>query len=252
MARKRLRSAVIVSTAVAAFAIPAIATATPPASTDWPAYGRNIQHSSASFTDGAITQANASTLKVKWTFNLPAPTLAGQPKATLWGSPTVVGGKVYIGSGTGVFYALNATNGKIIWQRLLDYGLMLNCASRGVASTATVTPDPVNGKLTVYVAGSHFLYALDAATGNVVWKKAVGPSGGQTRACTTTGRRPQSPAAASSWASPLTARTSTSVRAPSPTTSTPAHCSTPTTTCPPAASAAASGAARLPTAPRSG
>jgi polyvinyl alcohol dehydrogenase (cytochrome) len=176
----RFRSTVIGATTIAAFAIPAIAAATPPASTDWPAYGRNVQHSSASFTDPAITQATASTLKVKWTFNLPGPTKTGQPKATLWGSPTVVGGKVYIGSGTGVFYALNAATGKILWQRLLDYGLMLHCASRGIASTATVTPDPVSHKLTVYVAGSHFLYALDAATGAVVWKSSVGPSGGQT------------------------------------------------------------------------
>ncbi|HEX4427852.1 MAG TPA: PQQ-binding-like beta-propeller repeat protein [Frankiaceae bacterium] len=180
MRLNRVRSAVIASALVAAFALPAAsASGVAPASTDWPSYERNIQHSSASFTDPAITQANAAHLKAKWTFNLPAPTQTGQPKATLWGSPTVVGGKVYIGSGTGVFYALNATTGKVIWQRLLDYGLMLNCASRGIASTATVVPDPVSGKLTVYIAGSHLLYALDAGTGAVVWKTAVGPAGGQ-------------------------------------------------------------------------
>ena len=90
------------------------------------------------------------------------------------GSPTVVGGKVYIGSGTGIFYALNATTGKVVWQRLLDYGVAVNCAARGVASTAAVVPDPVTGKLTVYVAGAHFLYALDAATGAVKWTNSVG------------------------------------------------------------------------------
>ena len=157
-------------------ALPAAsASGAPAASTDWPSYERNNQHSSASFTDGAITQANASQLKAKWTFTLPGPTKSGQPNATLWGSPTVVGGKVYIGAGTGVFYALNATTGKIVWQRLLDYGVAVNCAARGIASTATVVPDPVTGKLTVYVAGAHFLYALDAATGAVKWKNSVGP-----------------------------------------------------------------------------
>ncbi len=110
---------------------------------------------------------------------LPGPTKSGQPKATLWGSPTVVGGRVYIGSGTGRFYALNAATGKIVWQRLLDYGIPLHCAARGIASTATVATDPVSGKLTVYIAGAHFLYALDAATGAVKWKNSVGPWGGQ-------------------------------------------------------------------------
>jgi outer membrane protein assembly factor BamB len=172
----RIRAVVIVSALAAAVALPAAsASGAPAASTDWPSYERNNQHSSASFTDGAITQANASKLKAKWTFTLPGPTKSGQPKATLWGSPTVVGGKVYIGSGTGVFYALNATTGKIVWQRLLDYGVAVNCAARGIASTATVVPDPVSGKLTVYVAGAHFLYALDPATGAVRWKNSVGP-----------------------------------------------------------------------------
>jgi polyvinyl alcohol dehydrogenase (cytochrome) len=173
-----VRSLVVVTTLAAAVALPAAsASGAPAASTDWPTYERNNQHSSAAFTDGAITQAKASSLTAKWTFTLPGPTKSGQPKATLWGSPTVVGGKVYIGSGTGVFYALNATTGKIVWQRLLDYGVQQNCAARGIASTATVATDPVSGKLTVYIAGAHFLYALDPATGAVRWKNSVGPWG---------------------------------------------------------------------------
>jgi outer membrane protein assembly factor BamB len=176
MLSRRIRSVLIVGALAAAVVLPAAsASAAPAASTDWPSYERNNQHSSASFTDGAITQANASKLKAKWTFSLPGPTKAGQPKATLWGSPTVVGGRVYVGSGTGIFYALNATTGKVVWQRLLDYGVAINCSARGIASTATVVPDPVTGKLTVYVAGAHFLYALDPATGAVRWKNSVGP-----------------------------------------------------------------------------
>ena len=94
MAAGRVRSILTVTALAAVFTLPAVAASgAPAASTDWPSYERNNQHSSASFTDGAITQANASKLKAKWTFTVPGPTKSGQPKATLWGSPTVVGGR---------------------------------------------------------------------------------------------------------------------------------------------------------------
>src|ERR1700759_4316897 len=100
MAARRIRNVLTVTALSAAFVFPAVSASGAAASTDWPTYELNNSHTSASFTDGAITQANASKLNAKWTFTLPGPTKSGQPDATLWGSPTVVGGKVYIGSGT--------------------------------------------------------------------------------------------------------------------------------------------------------
>ena len=58
-----------------------------------------------------------------------------------------------------------------VWRRRA--GLL--SAARGISSTATVALDPSTGRPTVYVSGGDGrLYALDAATGNVVWQSVIG------------------------------------------------------------------------------
>lgn len=83
-------------------------------------------------------------------------------------------GVVYIGANTGIFYALNESTGKILWQRSLGYVTGTTCGPLGIVATATVEPAPGGGALTVYVAGGDgYLYALDAATGAVDWKSVI-------------------------------------------------------------------------------
>ena len=88
---------------------------------DWPGYLLDNRHSSHNELATAITPANASTLVEDWSFIDPEPTMEGQPDAGLYSSPTVVNGVVYIGSNTGMFYALNETTGAVLWQQLLGY-----------------------------------------------------------------------------------------------------------------------------------
>jgi outer membrane protein assembly factor BamB len=142
---------------------------------DWPQYLFDNGHSSHNASATAITPANASTLVEDWTFDDPQPTLEGQPIASFYSSPTVFNGVVYIGSNTGNFYALDETTGAVLWQQLLGYSTAITCGSgQGVASTATLATDPVSGALTVYVGGGDgYLYALDAATGNIVFRQFV-------------------------------------------------------------------------------
>jgi outer membrane protein assembly factor BamB len=100
--------------------------------------------------------------------------MSGQPGPRLYSSPTVVNGHVYIGAGTGVFYALNEATGHVLWHKFLGFVSAKNCGARGINSTATVAPDPVTGALTVYVSsGNGYLYALSAATGAVRWKSVI-------------------------------------------------------------------------------
>jgi outer membrane protein assembly factor BamB len=93
----------------------------------------------------------------------------------------VATGRVFIGSQTGVFYALRESTGQVLWRRTLDYESPAdngNCKNaRGIVGTATVTADPATGRATVYVPGARYLWALDAATGAVRWKALVGPAG---------------------------------------------------------------------------
>jgi outer membrane protein assembly factor BamB len=146
---------------------------------NWPGYLFDNGHSSYNASATAITPANASSLVQDWTFNDPQPTIPGQPIAGFYSGPTVVNGVVYIGSNTGNFYALDETTGAILWQQLLGFTIPTTCGrGHGVTSTATVATDPVSGALTVYVGGGDgYLYALDAATGNIVFRQFVADVG---------------------------------------------------------------------------
>lgn len=137
------------------------------AGSDWPAFGRNPGHSSASFGDPAITTTNAGNLTRKWRF------AAG---TQLDASPTVVGGRLYIGGRNSMLYVLDAVTGALVWQKQLDQGSNAFCSAKGIVGTATVQPDPVTGALTVYAPGAHYLWALDAATHAVRWKTPIGPA----------------------------------------------------------------------------
>jgi outer membrane protein assembly factor BamB len=162
-----------------------------PGPTDWPSYLRNPQHSSAAFTVPGITTANANSLTPRWTWVVP--TVSGRSNG-LTASPTVVGNTVYIGSGSGIFYALDTATGHVKWSHTLDTlspKQAGGCGQSGIDSTATVANAPGPGALTVYVAGARYLYALDATTGAQKWRNLVGPAG----SLNTTGYR--------NWSSPV-------------------------------------------------
>jgi outer membrane protein assembly factor BamB len=143
---------------------------------NWPAYLFRPTHTSRNPAATAITTSNASSLVKAWTWKPAPPTMTGQPFATLAASPTVVNGVIYVGANTGVFSAISESTGKPIWNRFIAFTPKLTCnAAKGFTSTATVANDPTTGKLTIYVgAADGYLYALDAATGNTVWRAAVG------------------------------------------------------------------------------
>jgi outer membrane protein assembly factor BamB len=145
------------------------------AAQDWPGYLFDNGHSSHNALATAITTANASTLVEDWSFVDPGPTMPHQPAESFFSSPTVFNGVVYIGSNTGNFYALNETTGAMLWQQLLGFTIPTTCGrGHGVTSTATLATDPVSGTLTVYVGGGDgYLYALDAATGAIVFRVFV-------------------------------------------------------------------------------
>jgi outer membrane protein assembly factor BamB len=142
----------------------------------WPAYLGGPSHNSIS-ADAAITPANAGTLAQTWHWT-PPPPKSGQPSASLYASPTVAGGRVFIGSNTGVLYALSETTGTKVWSRDLGHTAHLTCSSRGITSTAAVAADPTRGGAsTVYVLSPKgTLFALNAGDGTVVWKKQVNPT----------------------------------------------------------------------------
>ena len=140
---------------------------------NWSSYLFNTNHTSANEAATAITTRNTPALKRVWKWVPAPPTQPGQPSGLL-ASPTVVNGTVYIGANTGVFYALNEATGAVRWHRFLGYQTATACGALGIVSTATVVPAPDTGTLTVYVAGGDgYLYALNAATGAIVWRSVI-------------------------------------------------------------------------------
>jgi outer membrane protein assembly factor BamB len=138
---------------------------------DWPQYLYGPGHSSMS-PDTAFTPSNAASVSQVWHWQ--PPVVTGEPAPVLDASPTVVGGLVYIGAQSGAFYALDEATGAVVWSVQLDTRPNADCRPLGITSTAAVLPDPVTGTSTVYVSGARYLYALDAATGAVMWQTEIG------------------------------------------------------------------------------
>ncbi len=141
---------------------------------DYPGYLGGPLHTSSS-PSTAITTANAASLLRRWVFHAAAPTLPGQPFPSFQASPTVFQNRVFIGSNSGEFYALNEDTGKTIWHQFTGFVPKLTCGSaRGLTATAAAGFDPVSGLGTVYIPGGDgYLYAFDAAAGTQRWRSLI-------------------------------------------------------------------------------
>lgn len=142
---------------------------------DWPGYLNGPTHTSALVGDPAITVANVGALTPVWVFHADPKPVPAAPDPAFDASPTVVGGRVFIGSRTGIFTALDAATGAVDWRKTLDWGSTADCSPNGIRSTAAVVRDPSSATTMLYAAGSHYLYALNPATGQQSWKTAIGP-----------------------------------------------------------------------------
>jgi polyvinyl alcohol dehydrogenase (cytochrome) len=92
-------------------------------------------------------------LKLKWAFNLGDVTEARS-------QPTVVGGRVFVGTTAGTMYALDARSGCTHWAFR---------AATGIRGGATI--GKAKGKPALFFAdGGATVYALDANTGELIWK----------------------------------------------------------------------------------
>ncbi len=99
-------------------------------------------------------------LKLKWAFGFPE-------ARAVYGQPSVVAGRVFVGVDTGYVYSLDARTGCLYWSFK---------AEAGVRSAVSVGPSKKPGQALAYFgdqAGK--VYAIDAASGEQVWKVAVDP-----------------------------------------------------------------------------
>ncbi len=129
---------------------------------DWSMYLHDPGRSAAS-GDTNLSTSNAGQLTKLWSF---------KTGGVIAASPTIVSGTVYVGSWDGYEYALNAATGAQKWRTYLgitNANPVCSPPTAGISSAAAVQ----NG--VVYVGGGDsYWYALDAATGTILWKVFTG------------------------------------------------------------------------------
>jgi polyvinyl alcohol dehydrogenase (cytochrome) len=136
----------------------------------WTTYMGNNAHSGYSL-DTQLNASNAARLKVLWKYK------AGGAINT---QPIVANNTLYWGAWDGNEYASDL-QGKVLWKTYLGTTTPENpqCSpsKAGVASTATVAQIPLNGinrAVLLLGGGDSSFYALDASSGKIIWRTALG------------------------------------------------------------------------------
>jgi polyvinyl alcohol dehydrogenase (cytochrome) len=125
-----------------------------PAWNGWSADRGNTRFAAAK--DAGLTAEDVPQLKLKWAFGFPN-------GDTVFGQPTVAGGRVYIGSDIGYVYSLDAATGCVYWSFHAKSGVRTAPSVAAVKGTGAI-------KYAVYFGDMRAnAYAVDAATGNQIW-----------------------------------------------------------------------------------
>jgi outer membrane protein assembly factor BamB len=135
------------------------------AAVDWSTFGFDLQRTGFNPLEITIGATNVANLHQVWSENLGGP-IFGQPVLAT-GVVTASGtlDLVYIGTKTGRFVALNATNGAVVWTRklgTLTYSCEGGTANTGVDRAGMI--DRPNNRIYVFDA-QLMVHALDLSTG---------------------------------------------------------------------------------------
>jgi polyvinyl alcohol dehydrogenase (cytochrome) len=145
-------SAKAMCTASSAFTVPANGST-------WNGWGVTTSNSRFQASPG-FTASDVPRLKLKWAFGFP-----GELSANA--QPIVAGGRVFVGSPTGIVYSLNAESGCIHWYFEASAGVRTAISIARIDTPGGPRNAALFGDLTANV------YAVDAATGALIWKTKV-------------------------------------------------------------------------------
>jgi polyvinyl alcohol dehydrogenase (cytochrome) len=120
---------------------------------NWNGWGGDLANSRFQPQPG-LTADDVPHLKLKWAFGLPK-------ESSVSAQPSVVGGRLFIGTPSGTIYALNSHCGCVYWTYP---------AGAAVRSAVAVEKLPT-GKWAVFFADVQaWVYSVDAETGTLLWK----------------------------------------------------------------------------------
>jgi polyvinyl alcohol dehydrogenase (cytochrome) len=159
----------MLTVAAAAFAATAAPSAAAASGPSWAMYLDNATRTGFAAGETAITPSTAPNMRLQWSAH------AG---GSVSAEPVTANGNVYWGSWDGYEHS-SSTSGTQHWQTYLGTNIDSKCAppQTGVASSATIGAVKVGGTSTSvdFVGGGNgYFYALNAATGAVIWKQHLG------------------------------------------------------------------------------
>lgn len=124
----------------------------------WNGWGVDLVNSRMQPAHAAgIRAEDVPKLKVKWAFGFPG-------TSTVFGQPTVVGGRLFFGSANGTVYSLDARTGCVYWT--------FRAASQ-VRSAVTIAPVGAGRYAAYFGDGGANVYAVNAQTGELLWKTKI-------------------------------------------------------------------------------
>ena len=124
----------------------------------WSGWGGDAENSrSETSAQAGLDAAQVKRLKLKWAFGFPGDFVA-------YAQPAIAGGRLFVGSAGGTVYSLDASTGCIYWT------------FEGVAGVrSAISLGPIGARTAAYFSDLQAnAYALDAATGQLIWKAGVG------------------------------------------------------------------------------
>jgi polyvinyl alcohol dehydrogenase (cytochrome) len=107
-----------------------------------------------------LNASDVTGLKLKWAFGFPAGVSANT-------QPTVVSGRVFVGSDNGFLYSLDAGTGCVYWS--FESGSTV----RGAATVGAISGQGTARRAVYFGDGRANVYALDAHSGALLWKTRV-------------------------------------------------------------------------------
>lgn len=114
-------------------------------------------NSGAVFAISDVSPGPSNVISVKWTYPV---TQTDVNPGNVYGGVVLVSDTVYFAGGNGLLFALDAETGRPSWDKPFDPGTSVRIWS---------TP-AVHGALVFAASQDHHLYAVNKATGDLVWK----------------------------------------------------------------------------------